>query len=300
MKTVIVGLVLGLGGWLLAAVLVSAWLQWKYPVAAVDTIGISVFAGLLAWAASGLLLSAANRIDESRAIRRGLRGEAPRGGRHAVVVGVIEPVDAAAPLLRAPLDGSECVAYAYQMRSDSGTGNRRRTATLARGSALIGSEIRTRTGVYRLLAVPDLEGKPPTGSRNRQISRFQSYAKNAPFIAQKDAADELLRGWNDDDGVYRTDVRYTELSGADTRDWVPQQQHVPAGAPVCVFGRFDAAKGAILPSALRPVRLSCGKPSEVLASQRRKVIVRSLIGIALGAAAAGMVISFGRGLLIDG
>lgn len=299
MKIVLVGLVQGLGGWLLTAVLLSMALQSRLPVSAVGTLGISLVGGLLIWAAFGLFVSALNCASEGRALRRGLRGEPPRGGRHAVLVGVIEPLDAAAPLLWAPLDDSRCVAYAYQMKIDSGTGRRRRIATLARGVALMPSHIRTRSGAYRLLVVPDLEALSPDVSRDAQIQHFLHYAAHTPFTERTGAGDELLQRWRDDDGSYRSDVRFADLQGMDTRGWVPVQQHVPAGAPVCVFGRFDAAKAAVVPSATRPVRLSCGSPQEVIASLRSKIVTRALIGAALAAAAALLLASFAGGFPID-
>jgi len=292
MKTILFGLVQALGGWLALAALLSWTLQTRYELRAVDTIGIALFTGALAWPAFGLFVSAIHCGREILAIRRGVKGVPPADNAQVVLVGAIE---ASGPLLRAPMDGSPCVAYAYQMQIDSGTGKRRHIATLARGVALTPSRIVTRSGAYRLLVVPDLEAAQPVASRDTQVARFLAYAKDTAFTEQTGAAKELLQRWSDGDGAYRSDVRFVELQGADTRCWVPTQQHVPPGALVCVFGRHDAMQGGIVPSVTRPARLICGNAQEVIASLRSKIVTRTLIGSGLGAAVALLLVSFVRG-----
>ena len=121
------------------------------------------------------------------------------------------------------------------------------------------------------------------------IASFQRYARDAIFIDQKGSADELLAQWEDVDGRYRSDVAYAQLTDVDTSQWVLRQQHLPAGSQVCVFGRYSAPRGGIVPSIGGPVRLVRGNLDQVAASLQSKVVTRSLLGVAFGGAAVGVL-----------
>jgi hypothetical protein len=285
-KTVWLGLLQGPVVWLLVSGAISLLLQIGFGVSPPETIGASLISGAFASVSVGLLLSAFHRWRERSVIVGGVAGVAPEDGANAVLVGMLE---ATGPLLRAPLDGSPCVAYDYEIHDDRGTGRQRTITKVARGIALTPASIVTRTGSYRLLAVPALEANEPSVTRSQMIANFNSYAREAIFIDQKGAADELVAQWEDTDGRYRSDVAYVALGDVDTSQWVLRQQHLPAGSQVCVFGRYSQARSGIVPSTGGPVRVVRGNIEHVAASLRSKAVTRGLLGVACAAAAAGIV-----------
>lgn len=246
MRHAAVGCLIGLGGWLLVAATLSAWLHLGLGVAVVDTLGVSALAGLASWAALNLLHAAWQSLRERAAIAGGHAGRAPADGARVVLVGTLEPL---AGTLRAPLDGSECLAYDYRITEDRGSGRRRMILTHARGSGLAPSVIVTRSGRYRLLTVPDLQASPPATPSSGHIAAFQRHARSARLITvAADAAQELADRWTDDDGAYRADVCHTPLDRLDLTRCMLTQQHVRPGAPVCVIGFFDQVRGGVGPS----------------------------------------------------
>ena len=84
-------------------------------------------------------------------------------------------------------------------------------------------------------------------------------------------------------------MAYFPIDDADTQYWQPHQQHVPAGSRVCVFGPYSKAKGGIIPSVTKPVRLICGGIEQVAATLKSQMITRGVIGTFL---AAPLVIAF--------
>lgn len=289
MKLVLIGLLQGLGAWLLGAAALGWWLTAQYGLPLGDTVGVSLLVGGLCWVTIGLLVSALGCAREMRSIRRGAASLAPADGAHLVLTGVIEPAGA---LLRAPLDRSPCVAYRYEVLIDRGSGKKRSIVNIARGVGLAPSRIVTPSGTHKLLAVPDLEALESAASMEQRIKNFLAYAASTSFTEGQQSAAELLDRWADDDGSYRSDVRWLPTADADTTLWQARQQHVPPGAPVCLFGRYSQARGGIVPTGLKPVRLVCGLPAEVVASLRRKMLTRSSIAIVLGAIAAVLLTSF--------
>jgi hypothetical protein len=186
------------------------------------------------------------------------------------------------------------VAYTYEIRDDRGTGKQRTISNIARGVALAPATIVTRTGSYRLLAVPALEASAPSQSRSQMIANFERYARETTFIDKEDAADELLAQWADADGDYRSDVAYVRLDGIETAKWVLQQQHLPPGSQVCVFGRYSSERRGIVPSAGGTVRVIRGNADQVAASLQSKIVTRGLLGVAFAAASAGLLWIFSR------
>lgn len=291
MRTLVIGLIQGPVAWLAIAAAISLGLQSRLGSSFPATIGVSLLGAAFVWASVGLLFSAFHRWHERASILGGVSGVAPRDGANAVLVGTIE---ASGLPLRAPLDGSTCVAYAYEIKDDRGTGKQRTISNIARGVALAPAAIVTRTGSYRLLAVPALEASEPSLTRSQMIANFERYARETTFIDKKDAADELLAQWADADGDYRSDVAYARLEGIETDKWVLQQQHLPPGSQVCVFGRYSAERRGIVPSAAGTVRVIRGNPEQVAASLRSKIVTRGLLGVVLGAASAGLLWIFAQ------
>ncbi len=289
MRNVVVGLLQGLGGWLLVAAGVSWGLQQHYGLPALETSGMGLLVSALLWPALGLVLSALRCAREMQAIRRGAAGPPPVDGADAVLVGVIEAIGQP---LRAPLDRAPCVAYSYEVLIDRGSGRNRTIVKVARGVGLVPCQIRTARGSYKLLVVPDLEAVPSAASQAQLLQNFVAYADKTSFIEGRESAQELVARWADDDGSYRSDVRFIPTTGADTTLWQARQQQVPPGAQVALFGRYSQARGGIVPTGLKPVRLVCGKPAEVVASLRSKLLTRSLLAVLVGAAAVGALAAY--------
>lgn len=277
MKTVLIGLLQGLSGWLVIAALLS-WALQQHGLRPTDTIGIALFGGAFVWAAVGLFASAAGRWRERAMILGGASCTPPADGRQITLVGTIEPTG---PALKAPLDGSACVMYSYEIVNDSGTGKQRFVTNVARGVALAPCRIVTQSGVYKLLVVPEIQAEVPRISNKECINHFQQYARSTTFTKGEESAQELLDRWRDDDGAYRSDVAFVPPGSAETNNWVTRQQHVPVGAGVCVFGLYSQAKRGIIPCAATPTRLICGSVDEVAARLRSQVVTRSSIATLL-------------------
>lgn len=295
MKHAAVGCLVGLGGWLAVVAAISALLQWRLQQPLVDTLGVSALAGLVGWAALNLLHAAWQAWRERAAITSGRAGQAPADGARVVLVGTLEALDAQQAPLRAPLDGSACLAYDYRITEDRGSGRRRVILTHFRGSALVPSVIVTRSGRHRLLTVPDLQASPPTTPSSRHIAAFEAYARATNFTrSDKAAAQELVDRWTDDDGAYRADVCFTPLDKVDLSRCMLAQQQVRPGAPVCVIGFYSSARGGLVPSpawAGNP-RLIEGDLNELLQTLATSARRRLLVGLALAGAAAGLVAAF--------
>jgi hypothetical protein len=287
MKTIVIGLLQSIGGWLVVAAAISWLMQVQFNAPFTATIGIALFGGAFIWIAIGLFASAFRVWRERAAILDGASGEKPVDGEYVVLVGRMESIGGTT--LRAPLDDSPCVMYRYNIVYDAGQGRRRSVGSMARGVALAPSHIVTKSGGWKLLAVPDLAGKAPTNASAERLERFAQYVRRTTFIQADKSANELLRQWADADGAYRSDVAFGPLDGADMRYWQPQQEHVPPGEQVCVFGLFSQEKGGIVPSARWPARLMCGDSAEVAETLLSQVKTRTTIGVLILAALVAVV-----------
>jgi hypothetical protein len=298
MKHAAVGCLIGLGGWLLLAAVLSGWLQWWYEVPLVDTLGVAAGAGLAGFGALNLLHAAWQSWRERAAIASGRAGEPPADGARAVLVGTLEALGAP---LRAPLDDSACLAYEYRVTEDRGSGRRRMILTHFRGSGLAPSVIVTRSGRHRLLTVPDLQGSPPATPSSGHIAAFERYARSIRFTAADAAAQELEDRWTDDDGAYRSDVGYSPLDRVDLARCMLTQQHIRPGARVCAIGTYSTARGGLVPSptwAASP-RLIEGGVDDLLQTLGSSARRRLLLGLIAALLAAGLVVAFVADFLGD-
>ena len=295
MMQVLPGAILGLGGWLAAATAISLALQARGGGGWIDTLGVSLMSGLLAWASVGLFYSAILRWREHSVISGGVAGVRPVSGNRAVLVGTLEPVGVG-QTLRAPFDGVECLTYAYDVSEDRGTGRRRTVFTHVKGVALAPSMIVTRTGSYRLLAVPRFEGDEPGIPRDEIIANLERYIGTTTFSTRETSAQELTEQWSDADGAYRSDVRYTDLTQVNFRQCQLSQQAVRAGSPVCVFGYFSEAENAIVvsPAFKSPTRLIRGRGEQVAAGLRSTARTHLIIGLLVATAAVGLTLAYLR------
>lgn len=291
MKHAAVGCLMGLGSWLLLALVWAGLLQWRFDAPLAETLGVSTLAGLMSYVALTLLHAAWQSWRERAAITSGRAGTPPADGKRAVLVGTLE---ALGPLLRAPLDGSACVAYDYRITEDRGSGRRRMILTHFRGTGLAPCVIVTRSGRHRLLTVPDLQTSPPAGPSSGHIAAFGRYARETNFTGADTAANELVARWTDDDGAYRSDVSYVPLASIDLTRCMLAQQQVRAGAMVCAMGWYSKARGGLVPSptwAGNP-RLIEGDLNELVQTLGASARRRLLLGTAAGLACGGLVAAF--------
>jgi hypothetical protein len=263
-------------------------LQWHPLVHSSAAVGISIFGGLLLWVAIALIASSVGRMRERAMILRGIDAVPPKERGRSVIVGRIESMG---EVLQAPLDGSPCVAYRYEIRIDIGAGKSRSNCAVARGVGLTPSRIVNTSGAYKLLAVPMLIAETPQLSRAECIANFLSYAKDTVFVPLgKASAKELQAQWSDDDGAYRSDVAYESFEGARIDKWYTAQHCVPNGATVCVFGRYSKDKGGIIPSITTPTRLIAGDINEIAATLRSQTVTCALIACVLIAIVGGLIL----------
>lgn len=288
MKIVLIALRQLLSAWLALSAAMSGLIHALTDGPATDTVAVGLLAGGAALPAFGLLLSAGKRWRERATVRAGARGRPPADGRNVVLVGSLQP---SGPLLKAPLDGSICLAYAYDIKVYRGSGKSRRLNTVARGVALTPSLIVTPTGRFKLLVVPDLNATATTASRADCVDNFVAYAARTPFIEAQASAQELLDRWSDDDGAFRSDVAFEPLHGVSTDGWLAQQQQVAPGAMVCVLGLYNQARGGIVPSAVgTPTRLIVGDAAHVAASLRKTATWHTFFGLLLAVPPALLVL----------
>ncbi|HYN03802.1 MAG TPA: hypothetical protein VE359_15245, partial [Vicinamibacteria bacterium] len=256
------------------------------------TLGVGLFAGGIGWLAAGLLWAAVKAWRERAALADAVAGRPPVDGKAAVLTGRLEPMG---KKVTAPLDGAECLVYAYEILVDRGSGKRRTIAPCYRGSALAPSAIVTAAGTYRLLAVPDLDGVEPAAlSEATALARATEYVRHTTFRPRTTSARELEERWCDDDGAYRADVSYVEGAAVDLAACRLVQRHVRPSAPVCVFGLYSETRGGIVPHPNwgRPTRLMVGDAARVAADLGASAVRRLAVGLLAGAAAAGLVAAF--------
>jgi hypothetical protein len=254
-----------------------------------------VIGGTLAGALPGLfavsmVASAATRLKERVRLRRSGQGLRPRDGERGVVFGRIMREG---PSLTAPVSGRECVLYRYQIaHTESRSSTRRdgpsppsRTVVDAEGFALAPSVIQTATGLVKLRSFVKPEFKADRFTMSDVGARVDAYLAAATFRGRGSLEDEhraLQAVLEDGDGA----IRYDRGSGRidpGVSPWL--EEHVVLnGDEVCVFGRYSAAQGAIVPDpdgpALLPTRLRKGS----LGFLSRRLELDG-VGYGLGAAA---------------
>lgn len=283
---------LWVGGWLALSGVLMAFLQQAYGQPPAATLGVGLLAGGIGWLSAGLLWAAVKARRQRVALAEALRGQPPADGREVVLAGRLEPMGRK---LIAPFDGAECLAYAYEILVDRGSGKRRSIAPCYRGSALAPSAIHTPTGTHRLLSVPVLdEVEPDALAGGTALARATDYVRRTTFRPRTTSARELEEQWSDDDGTYRADVSYVDGEAVDLASCRLVQRIVRPGAPVCVFGRYSEARGGIVPHSNwgKPTRLMVGDAARVAADLGASAVRRLVIGLLAGAAAAGLVAAF--------
>jgi hypothetical protein len=269
-------------------------LQQRYGLPPRKTAGVALGAGFLALVSLALFVAALRTMRERASVRASLAGEPPVDGRRTAFVGTI---DAAGESLRSPLSGKECLAWKYQISRFTGTSRRRVQSVYYEGIALVPSILSTRSGRFRLLAVPEFEFAPEHLDAGRAAHNAAEHVRTAVF---EEARRTLEKQWTDDDGAYRSETRNfpAEATPPPLEECQFREDLIPRRENVYVFGLYSEARGGIVPHKnwAKTTRIMRGDGDSILRQLGRRVR-GYVIGAVLAAGAAVAVVGmFASGL----
>lgn len=235
------------------------------------------------------LLRGYGQGDASRGalLARATTGEPPADGGPMVVTGTVRPDG---PSLRAPLSGTECVAYQYRLykREWLATGRHRRTIVFWGGYAFQPFMIDTGARAVRVGAMPEFVDEPGRDKTDDTIRRAREYLQATQF--EEIAGVEVV-------SLFGTMVgdRVSEAQAGVRRDWhradtnpdpgtLKFEEHVlPAGATVSVAGHWSPERRALIPEpgglGGSPVTVVIGGPKALL--RRNTALPSSAISVAI-------------------
>ena len=282
-------------GWAVVIVAVVYGLHLATGRPLVQGLGAGLLAGSLGWMAAACLSVMVRSLRERAAIRHGT-DRVPAKDGPAVLIGRI---DCARPVV-APLDGRDCVAYTYEVTRDVKSGRSWTRFVLYKGIGLAPSQIVTGAGTFRLLAVPTLEGADVADApREETLRRFARYLGETTFTKRTAGAAgtgvaELEARWSDSDGDYRSDISDARGSPAELDGCRFEQQIVPRGAQVCVFGHYSTNQRGIVPDPdwAQTTRLLLGDPAEAGAKLASRARMQFVFATLLALATAGILAAF--------
>jgi hypothetical protein len=217
---------------------------------------------------------------ERRDARLVEREDPPQDGRRVAIVGTLESVDPAG-LLKAPLSGTECVIYDYEIShipklppllDKSKNSNQQPSPVIDRsGLAMTPMAIRSDLGSVRLLAFPGLERFPRSALTGDVPARAREYIAATSWTDQSilNVTSQVKKATGDRSGHLRIDWKSTSHDDLDSAMYM--ERAVPAGAKACVIGLYSAADNAIVPQAnVGGTRLIQGDHDEALELVRDK------------------------------
>ena len=254
-------------------------------------IGGAAVGALPALFAASMIASAVTRLKERAQLRQAAEGRRPPDGEHGVFIGRILREG---PSLTAPASGRECLLYRYSIthsesRRSSGRGPSPpdSTVTDAEGFALTPSVIQTATGLVKLRSFVKREFKADRFTLAEVGKNVDAYLAATTFRGSGRLEEDhraLQAILKDEDGAIKYD-RWTGTVDPAVSHWI-EEHIVRNGDAVCVFGKYSAAEGAIVPDPdgpmLIPTRLRRGSLEFV---SRRLAI--NAFGYASGAAVWG-------------
>ena len=257
---------------------------------------VCLVAGLFVWVGLTLLGGIPEVFRERGSIRACLRGQRPVDGRQ---VGLVGTISTSSPLLRAPLSGTECLAYKYAILMRQTSGKNRNVVTVVEGIAIVPSAIATPCGSFKLLAVPTLE----TGAAlfSRDAATRETTIQNAAELlrtARFESPGKVVRGtlekrWTDDDGAFQWDHNHsTQAIPLDECRF--QEDVVRSGAKVYVYGLYSEQRGGLIPHPnwSKDTRILTGDIDEVTRKLGRKIRNYTLGGVIFCGLGPGIVAFF--------
>lgn len=203
----------------------------------------AAFIGGLLTISIGLVFGAFRTLVRRGRLLRAARGEAPVDGRTEAITGTIH---ADGEPLRAPMSGTRCVAFRYDVSKHVGGGRHSGLAVFYDGVGVTPSSIRARSGTYKLLAVPTIDA-PPERLDGSAARRMAEHVRNATFAEPHVpfTRPQIEKQWSDDDGEYRHERRHVKEE-IDLEQCLLTEHVVREGANVCVFGRYSEARKGIV------------------------------------------------------
>ncbi|MEX0880533.1 MAG: hypothetical protein WEB59_13690 [Thermoanaerobaculia bacterium] len=284
-------LFLGLAVYLAIAGGIAWLLHLRFSLPLERTWQVSAGAGFFAWVGLTLLFGILEFFRERASIRACLCGQRPADGRQTGIVGTI---DAAGPLLRAPLSGTLCLAYKYTISKLVKSGKGSQLATLVEGIALVPSVITTPCGSYRLLAVPTFDAEGESFSREAAAGNAAELLRTARFEPPgKASRGALERQWTDDDGAFQCDRNHTTAEFP-LEECVFREDVVKSGEKVYAYGLFSEQRGGLVPHPnwSKETRILRGDVEEVTRKLKRKIRNYAVGGVICCGIAAGILYAF--------
>jgi hypothetical protein len=249
-----------------------------------------------------MIASAATRLKERAQLRQAAEGRRPPDGERGVVFGWIMREG---PSLTAPASGRECVLYRYQIsHTESRSSIKRdspsppsRTVIDAEGFALTPAVIQTAAGLVKLRSFVTLEFKADRFTMSEVGKNVHAYLAATTFRGSGSLEDDyraLQATLKDGDGA----IRYDRGTGAadSAVPYLIEEHVVRNGDEVCVFGKFSAAEGAIVPDPdspmLMPTRLRRGALEFLSRRLAFNAFGYALGALVWGALAVGWAVAF--------
>jgi hypothetical protein len=213
---------------------------------------VAVVAAILLHLSYAALMTGRRRGGDLALLQRA--GEPPADGKRVALVGTVKVTGEP---LRAPISGTPCVGYTYEIyhyvvsRQQNGSTDSRRKVPDFSGIALAPSVLHTMQGDSPLLGYPFLSGFPEQTWADEEHARRASayvhqttFEKTIAFVGELAALD---RAMNESDGSLRKDWRMTD--SIDVGSMTFQEQCIPVDAKVCALGIWSEAKHALVPGA---------------------------------------------------
>jgi hypothetical protein len=249
----------------------------------------SIGAGLFAWIAVMMSISAVKAWRERAAAVGGIAGEMPGDGP-ALIVGQIESLGR---LLEAPLSGKPCVAFTYEVYSMRGGPKGRSKEVGLDGIGLTASQIATRSGVVRLLAVPELDCEPEDIDIGLAVARANDRIRRLPLTLprQPGSTPTIEAQWNDDDGEFLRESNHADQE-VDATEHRFVERRIEPGARVCVVGQYSSARRAMVAAPndwSKVTRIMKGDPAAIARRLAVSAVRRAIVGLVCAALAIAIV-----------
>lgn len=234
-------------------------------------------------------------------MRRVNEGKRPTTDGPTIATGVVHPLDTT---LRAPISGTECVAYLYTMyyltRAPKSRGPDH--VPVYWGMASRPFRLDTATLTTRVIAIPQLADEAKKRKTPDDIERAQEYVKTTKFktvpgsLGPLDTALQLAEQIrNNDDGKARQDWKRAKVD-RDPGELIIEETVLAVGVTASVAGPFSLEKNAIVAASDatvgKGVTAVTGLPEQLLTLDT--VVPKSLFSYALTAV---ILLALGVGVL---
>jgi hypothetical protein len=218
---------------------------------------------------------------DARAVRSAHAGAPLRDGEWTALFGTIVADEGA---LRSPFTDEECCVYAYKVGSAGLYPGHLQRVDLE-GYGMAACHVESDRGSIALLGFPDLDAFPaqfPDSPEVRQ--RGQVYVDTTEFERTDTGMRDTFSLREQLYGSAEPTIRRDWKEGSQRVDLAQEsivERRVQQGTRVCVFGRYSAAKRALVGSYGNGDMIQIKKPDPVTASPFRTWAWRLVLGVAL-------------------